>query len=80
MIPGLQRTGSIGHRAKLLRGMWDLSGSGIEPMLPGLADRFFTTEPPGKPWVLLLNEFLSNIKQTKTLPPENLQPPSPKSH
>ena len=73
MIPGLQRTGSIVvvHRAKLLCGMWDISGSDIEPILPALAGGFFTTEPPGKPWVLLLNEFLSNIKQTKILPPKN---------
>ena len=27
----------------------DLPDSGIEPMSPTLADRFFTTEPPGKP-------------------------------
>jgi len=30
--------------------MWDLPGSGIEPMSPALAGRFFTTEPAGKPW------------------------------
>ena len=29
--------------------MWDLPGSGIEPMSPAAADGFFTTEPPGKP-------------------------------
>ena len=29
--------------------MWDLPGSGIEPVSPALAGRFFTTEPPGKP-------------------------------
>ena len=29
--------------------MWDLLGSGIEPVSPALAGRFFTTEPPGKP-------------------------------
>ena len=29
--------------------MWDLPGSGIEPVLPALSGRFFTTEPPGKP-------------------------------
>ena len=31
----------------MLRGMWDLPGPGIEPMSPGWAGRFFTTEPPG---------------------------------
>ena len=79
VIPGLQRTASIVvvHRAKLLCGMWDLSGPGIEPMLPVLAGGFFTTEPPGKCWVLFLNEVLSDIKQkhspqkTLNLPPPN---------
>ena len=28
--------------------MWDLPGSGIEPVSPTLAGGFFTTEPPGK--------------------------------
>ena len=37
-----------------LQGMWDLSRSGIEPMSPALAGGFFTTEPPGKPLLLLL--------------------------
>ena len=29
--------------------MWDLPGSGIEPMIPALVGGFFTTELPGKP-------------------------------
>ena len=33
----------------LLRGMWDLPGSGIESVSPELAGGFFTTESPGKP-------------------------------
>ena len=45
---------SCGARAQLLRGMWDLPGSGIEPMSPALAGGFFTTEPPGKPLKLIL--------------------------
>ena len=36
------------HRLKLLRGMWDLPGSGIEPVSPELAAGFFMTEPPGE--------------------------------
>ena len=39
----------------------DLSDPGIEPMSlasPALAGRFFTTEPPGKPCVLLLQGLL----------------------
>ena len=34
--------------------MWDLPGSGIEPMSPVLAGGLFTTEPPGKPLDLYL--------------------------
>ena len=29
--------------------MWDLPGSGIEPVSPALAAGFFTIEPPEKP-------------------------------
>ena len=42
---------SCGAQALLLRGMWDLPGSGIEPLSPALAGGFFTTEPPGEPCV-----------------------------
>ena len=28
--------------------MWDLPGSGVEPMSPASAGGFFITEPPGK--------------------------------
>ena len=35
--------------AYLLCSMWHLPRSGIEPVSPALAGRFFTTEPPGKP-------------------------------
>ena len=38
-----------GPQAQLPRGVWDPLGPGIEPVSPALADRFFTTEPPGKP-------------------------------
>ena len=40
---------SCGSRAQLLRGMWDLSRPGLEPVSPALAGRFSTTAPPGKP-------------------------------
>ena len=43
------RLNSCGSWAYLLHGMWDLPGSGIEPMSCALAGGFFTTEPPGKP-------------------------------
>ena len=54
----LAETGSRAHghqwcgtRASLLQGMWDLPGSGTEPMSPALTGGFFITEPPGKPSV-----------------------------
>ena len=34
-----------GAWVQLLRGMWDLPRSGIEPVSPAMAGRFFTTEP-----------------------------------
>jgi len=34
--------------------MWDLPRSGIEPMSPALAGRFFTTDLPGMPSCYLL--------------------------
>ena len=40
---------SCGTWAYLLPGMWDLPGSGIEPMSPVLTGGLFPTEPPGKP-------------------------------
>ena len=46
------RLSSCGAGAKLLSSMWDPPRSGIEPMSPALAGRFFTTEPPGKPLFL----------------------------
>ena len=46
---------ALGHRlnscsaeAQLLQSMWDLPRSGIEPVSPPLAGKFFTTDPPGK--------------------------------
>ena len=42
------RLSSHGTQASLLCGMWDLPRSGIKPVSPALAGRFFT-EPPGKP-------------------------------
>ena len=45
---------SCGAGALSLHGMWGLTGSGVEPVSPALAGRFFTTEPPGKrSWLLL---------------------------
>ena len=46
------RLSNCGSRAQLLRGMWDLPRSGLEPVSPALAGRFSTTAPPGKPQIL----------------------------
>ena len=43
------RLSSCGSRAQPLRGMWDLSRPGLEPVSPALAGGFSTTAPPGKP-------------------------------
>ena len=50
---GVSSCGSwaLEHRLMdLLHGIWNLPGSGIKPMSLALAGRFFTTEPPVKPW------------------------------
>ena len=55
------RLNSCGTRAYLLRGMWDLPGSGVKPMSPALAGRSFTAEPPQKPCILeTLSQSLQN--------------------
>ena len=46
---------SSGSQVQLLCGLWGLPGPGVELMSPALAGRFFTTEPPGKPALSLLN-------------------------
>ena len=43
-------------RAQLSLGMWDRPRSGVEPVSPALAEGFFTTEPPGKPLDLSLEQ------------------------
>ena len=48
-----QSTGSI-VAGRGLRGIRDPPSSGIEPTCPALVGGFFTTEPPGKSWHLLL--------------------------
>ena len=51
----MRRLSSCGSRAQLLRGMWDLPRSGLEPVSPALAGRFSTTAPPGKPYLVFFN-------------------------
>ena len=43
VAPRLYSTGSV-----VVYSMWDLPGSGIEPLSPASAGRFLTTRPPGK--------------------------------
>ena len=50
------RLNSCGAEAYLLHCIWDLPGSGIEPVSPALAGRFSTTEPLGKPCRPALNQ------------------------
>ena len=45
------RLHSCGSVAWIPRGTWDLPGPGTTPSSPALAGRFFTTEPPGKPYL-----------------------------
>ena len=56
--PRLWSTGSIlvAYRLCCSTAMWDPPGSRIEAMSPALAGRFFTTEPPGKPFYLVFEE------------------------
>ena len=46
----MRRLSSCGSRAQLLHGMWDLPGTGLEPVSPALAGRFSAIAPPGKPF------------------------------
>ena len=39
-------------------GLWDLPGSGLEPVSPALAGGFLTTVPPGKPYLLYFYFYL----------------------
>ena len=48
---------SCGSWDELLSCMWALPGSGMGPMSPALAGRFFTTEAPGEPSTIHL-EFI----------------------
>ena len=45
----------------MLRGMWDLSRSGIELPSPALVGESFTNEPPGKPQFSSSVSAISNL-------------------
>ena len=72
------RLSSCGARPWLLCGMWDLSRPGIEPMSPAVAGRFFTTEPPGKPYISPV-QFSHSLASDSLLPCElqHSRPPCP---
>ena len=59
------RLNTCGTQSYLLLSMWDLPGPGIKPTSIALADRFFSTEPPGKPSILFL--ILKLLKQKKCI-------------
>ena len=40
--------------------MWDLPGPGLEPVSPALAGGSLTTEPPGKPQLMLFDDLLDH--------------------
>ena len=57
------RFNSCDAPAQLFHGMWDLPVSGIETMSSALPGRLFTTEPPGKHFVVFYKpvvKFLSS--------------------
>ena len=59
-----------GPRSSLLHGMWDLPGSGMEPVSPALTGVFFTAEPAEKPCLHIFISVSKNcdymIKNWKT--------------
>ena len=63
----LEHRGSTrGAWACLLLGMWHLPRSGIEPVSPALACRFFITETPGKPSKSTLKHNYKKTVQLRT--------------
>ena len=47
----------VAANSLLLRGTWDLPGTGIKPLSPAAVGKFFTSEPQGK----LLIPFIKNV-------------------
>ena len=67
--PRLQSTTVVYKGLVAPRHVGDLPGSGIEPMSPASAGRFFTTEPPGKPNFfdyLYLSKIFEHLLYTHT--------------
>ena len=62
--PRLQSTASIAvvHRLSCSHGMWNLSRSGIKPVSPALAGRFFTIESyQGSPYIVIFKNRPKSI-------------------
>ena len=59
-VPGRMGFSSCGAWAELPHGMWDLPGSGIEPVSPALPGGFLTTGPPEKFLHCVLNYTISH--------------------
>ena len=47
--------------------MWDPPISGIKLISPALVGRFFTTEPPGKPNIFIINNIISFVLFKKSI-------------
>ena len=52
------RPGSCGTQAQPFSGTWDLPRAGTKPLSLALVGVVFTTDPPGKPHIHILNELL----------------------
>ena len=57
------RLSSCGAWAWLLHSTWDLPRSRVKPMCVAWAGRFFTTEPPGKPYNCTFYMFIRGLKK-----------------
>ena len=77
VVPRLQSSGSLVAWAQFLCSMWDLPRPGIKPMSPALAVRFFTIEPPGKPYVMYFNTIKGNKSKKKRVYPSRSRYLSP---
>lgn len=61
LLPALKHMlNSCSTWAWLLCGIWDTPVSGIRPVSPALTGTLFTTEPPGKPYPVVLEEHQFN--------------------
>ena len=76
----LRSTGSAVELRGLSCSVWDLPVSGIEPMSPALAGRFFTTEPSGKPSNISFFKSKPSTSSLSLFQDELLQPSPAHTH